>query len=59
MHDILGMLPGGVPSFVKQYAHLYEAAGDALRNYRNEVRSGTFPMRSEEKPAVEHGRERK
>ena len=47
VHDLLGMLPGTPPSFVKQYAHLFEQAADAARAYAREVRDGEFPVGSD------------
>jgi 3-methyl-2-oxobutanoate hydroxymethyltransferase len=43
VHDILGMLPGEVPSFVKRYADLFGAASGAVRSYAREVREGSYP----------------
>ena len=43
MHDLLGLNTGHVPSFVKQYAHLGDAARAAFAQYVAEVASGTFP----------------
>lgn len=41
--DLLGMTPGYVPAFVKQYAHLRETIKDAFTAYADEVRERTFP----------------
>lgn len=43
MHDILGMLPGDAPSFVKRYAALYDLAAEAAKRYSREVRDREFP----------------
>ncbi len=43
VHDILGMLPGDHPSFVKQYANLFETACRAVSEYSSEVGSREFP----------------
>jgi len=43
MHDILGMLPGKPPSFVKQYANLFDDALRGVEAYAADVRSGNFP----------------
>ena len=43
MHDLLGLNTGHVPSFVKQFANLADAARDAFARYVAEVASGEFP----------------
>lgn len=43
-HDLLGMTPGHVPQFVKQYANLGEEARKALVSYVSDVRARTFPQ---------------
>ena len=43
VHDILGMLPGHVPGFVRQYANLFETATAAVQGYADDVTAGTFP----------------
>ncbi len=43
LHDMLGMTGGHVPRFVKQYARLAEAGGNAVAEYAREVRGGVFP----------------
>jgi 3-methyl-2-oxobutanoate hydroxymethyltransferase len=48
LHDLLGITPGYVPKFVKQYADLRTEITRAVTQYRDEVRDGTFP-------AKEHG----
>ena len=42
-HDLLGLLPGRTPKFVKQYAQIGAAIQAALETYVAEVRAGTFP----------------
>ncbi len=42
-YDAFGLYQGYVPSFVKRYAELGAAMGDAARAYVEEVRSGVFP----------------
>jgi 3-methyl-2-oxobutanoate hydroxymethyltransferase len=42
-HDLLGMTPGHVPQFVKQYARLGDAAKVALESYVADVRARKFP----------------
>lgn len=49
MHDILGI---GIssetpPKFVRQYAHIEDNAIQAVKNYSNDVRRGTFPSSTE------------
>ncbi|MEV4137426.1 3-methyl-2-oxobutanoate hydroxymethyltransferase [Dactylosporangium sp. NPDC049742] len=41
--DMAGMRTGRMPRFVKQYADLAGALGDATRAFADEVRSGVFP----------------
>jgi 3-methyl-2-oxobutanoate hydroxymethyltransferase len=54
-HDMLGMTPGRVPKFVKQYAAMAEAGTKAVEAYVREVVSGEYPARehSYAMPAVE------
>jgi 3-methyl-2-oxobutanoate hydroxymethyltransferase len=54
VHDILGMLPGEAPSFVKRYAQLYDTAAEAVRQYSREVRERAFPP--DERQPQEAGR---
>ena len=42
-HDLLGLLPGPVPRFVKQYADLAGSIRVALDEYVRDVRDGRFP----------------
>ncbi|HOK44790.1 MAG TPA: 3-methyl-2-oxobutanoate hydroxymethyltransferase [Bryobacteraceae bacterium] len=42
-HDILGLYPGPVPPFVKQYAKVGEQITAAAKAYVDEVREGVFP----------------
>lgn len=41
--DLLGLTPGRVPSFVKQYADCGNIAGDAVRAYIADVKARAFP----------------
>ncbi len=43
IHDLLGLTPGHVPKFVRQYAQLGDLAVDAVRRYAADVRSREFP----------------
>lgn len=49
-HDLLGFFDRFTPSFVKQYAHLYDEMGKAFTAYITEVRERHFP-------AAEHSTE--
>jgi 3-methyl-2-oxobutanoate hydroxymethyltransferase len=42
-HDLLGLGAGPVPKFVRQYAHLADAATEAIGAFATDVRSGAFP----------------
>jgi len=42
-HDMLGLIDGFLPKHAKQYAHLSEQIGAAIRQYIVEVQDGTFP----------------
>ena len=42
-HDLLGLTPGPVPRFVKQYADLGSTILGALKSYVADVRTGAFP----------------
>src|SRR5262245_61525839 len=43
VHDLLGMLPGPVPKFVRRYADLHGTASEAIKRWAADVRSGAFP----------------
>jgi 3-methyl-2-oxobutanoate hydroxymethyltransferase len=47
IHDMLGMLPGPVPKFVRRYADLHQTATDAIRRWADDVRAKTFPSSDE------------
>jgi 3-methyl-2-oxobutanoate hydroxymethyltransferase len=42
-HDLVGLTPGHVPRFVRQYANLREVIAQAVQHYCEDVRSGSFP----------------
>jgi 3-methyl-2-oxobutanoate hydroxymethyltransferase len=42
-HDILGLTPGHVPQFVKQYADIGSEILGALAKYVSDVHAGAFP----------------
>ncbi len=43
LHDILGLYARFTPKFAKKYVDLSQSILQALRDYSNDVRSGTFP----------------
>jgi 3-methyl-2-oxobutanoate hydroxymethyltransferase len=47
IHDMLGMLPGSVPKFVRRYADLHATATDAIRRWADDVRAKSFPSNDE------------
>jgi 3-methyl-2-oxobutanoate hydroxymethyltransferase len=47
VHDLLGMLPGNVPKFVRRYDTAYERQTEAVRRWAEDVRAGRFPSESE------------
>lgn len=46
-HDILGLTGLPVPAFAKHYAELGSAISEAVKNFAQEVRSGSFPQATE------------
>ena len=51
--DVLGMLPGKKPRFVRTYLDFHALALEALGAYRRDVISGSFPSAAESYPAPE------
>jgi 3-methyl-2-oxobutanoate hydroxymethyltransferase len=47
IHDLLGMLPGPVPRFVRRYASLHDSAVESIRRWAEDVRAGRFPSEDE------------
>jgi 3-methyl-2-oxobutanoate hydroxymethyltransferase len=47
IHDLLGMLPGGVPKFVRQYAGIHGEQVAAVRRWAEDVRNREFPSEKE------------
>lgn len=45
VHDMLGLNDRHVPSFVKQYASLWQISLDAIKAYDSDVKEGRFPVR--------------
>ena len=46
-HDLLGMLPGTSPKFVRRYAEIREQQVEAVRRWAADVRGKTFPSAEE------------
>lgn len=46
-HDLLGLTPGRVPKFARQYADLSGVISQAVTAYCNDVRQGSFPSDAE------------
>ncbi len=42
-HDLLGMLPGKSPKFVRRYAEIREQQVEAIKRWADDVRDGGFP----------------
>ena len=47
MHDLLGLEPAWKPRFVRRYAELGKAVGEAFAAYAADVRAGRFPSDDE------------
>lgn len=47
IHDLLGLLPGAVPKFVRRYADLHADAAKAIAAWAGDVRNGRFPSKAE------------
>jgi len=47
MHDLLGLEPAWKPRFVRRYAEMGKAVGDAFAAYAADVRAGRFPSDKE------------
>ncbi len=46
-HDLLGLLPGRVPRFVRRYAEIHRLQAEAIGRWAQDVRSGSFPSELE------------
>ncbi len=44
LHDVIGLFERFIPKFVKRYANLKEEALKAIKNYKDEVEKGIFPL---------------
>ncbi|HKU47237.1 MAG TPA: 3-methyl-2-oxobutanoate hydroxymethyltransferase [Burkholderiales bacterium] len=49
-HDLIGMFSGFTPTFVKRYTEAGTAIRDAVAQYADEVRNGTFPSQNQAFP---------
>jgi 3-methyl-2-oxobutanoate hydroxymethyltransferase len=47
IHDLLGMLPGPVPKFVRRYADLHASSTEAIKRWAEDVRAKAFPSADE------------
>ena len=47
VHDLLGMLPGPVPRFVRRYAAVFDDQVEATRRWAADVRARRFPAEAE------------
>jgi 3-methyl-2-oxobutanoate hydroxymethyltransferase len=47
MHDLLGLEPAWKPRFVRRYAEMGKAVGEAFAAYAADVRAGRFPSDKE------------
>lgn len=47
MHDLLGLEPSWKPRFVRRYAEMGAAVGQAFTAYADDVRAGRFPSKDE------------
>ncbi|HEY2899619.1 MAG TPA: 3-methyl-2-oxobutanoate hydroxymethyltransferase, partial [Polyangia bacterium] len=47
MHDLLGLEPSWKPRFVRRYAEMGAAVGQAFAAYADDVRAGRFPSKDE------------
>ena len=59
LHDILGLTFNPLPKFARQYAHLGKIISSAVRQYCDDVRSGSFPSDAESYHAPQAAREEK
>lgn len=46
-HDVMDMLPGYQPRFVRKYAHIGETVVEAARQYIHDVQTGEYPSQDE------------
>lgn len=48
IQDVIGMTHGFNPKFLRRYMNLYEDMTQALKQYKDDVKSGDFPNKEEE-----------
>jgi len=46
-HDLLGLIPGNGPRFVRKYLNGYDLMVEAMSNWANDIRDGGFPDTAE------------
>lgn len=47
LHDLIGLSFGRLPRFVRQYANIREVMTDAVTNWMEDVKSGSYPSEKE------------
>ncbi len=47
LHDLVGLSFGRLPRFVRQYANIGEVMSEAIVNWINDVKDGTYPSKEE------------
>ena len=47
INDLLGMDPDFHPKFVKRYANLFEIISQAVTDYKNDVKQGSYPQKEQ------------
>jgi 3-methyl-2-oxobutanoate hydroxymethyltransferase len=47
LHDLVGLSFGRLPRFVRQYANLRETMTDAIQNWMEDVKNGSYPSEKE------------
>jgi 3-methyl-2-oxobutanoate hydroxymethyltransferase len=50
LHDLLDLLPGKKPRFVKEFAHVRQVMAEGISAYAEEVRARTFPTKDHTYP---------
>lgn len=53
IHDVLGLVPGKAPKFVRRYADGFGLMAEALTRFASDVRDGAFPSAAESYPLPE------
>jgi 3-methyl-2-oxobutanoate hydroxymethyltransferase len=57
LHDMLGLSRGHLPKFVKTYVDGWRVLGDAIRDYADDVRRGSFPTTAHSFEALDYTEE--